>query len=464
MMDKTTRIGLLPLYLKLYDDRMPERRSMFEPFLATVKKGFESRGIAVELAPVCRVASEFSRAVRMFEAADVDCIVTLHLAYSPSLESVPALTACKLPVVILDTTMDSAFGRDVNPGKIMNNHGIHGVMDLASMLRRKGKAFVIAAGHVVESKVMDRVSNLARAARAARAFRGMKTLCIGESFRGMGDFAVQPDILRGALGITTRRVGLDAVEKAAHAVSSRAVREEMEADRRRFGGKVAPDTHERSARLGLGIRRILDDGGYGAFSMNFLAFDRAEGAAGTVPFLEASKAMARGIGYAGEGDVLTASLVGALQQGFGRTTFTEIFCPDWRGDTLFLSHMGEINPEVAAGKPVMSEYEYRFGAARNPVVVTCAPKPGSAVFVNIAPGPGNTFGLIVAPVRVLGDSTRSDMRKSVRGWIRPACGIERFLEEYSRHGGTHHSALVLGDRHEAIEAFAVFSGIESATI
>ncbi|MCL4377237.1 MAG: hypothetical protein M1409_02460 [Actinobacteria bacterium] len=32
----------------------------------------------------------------------------------------------------------------------------------------------------------------------------------------------------------------------------------------------------------------------------------------TIPFLEASKSMARGIGYAGEGDVLTAALTGSL--------------------------------------------------------------------------------------------------------------------------------------------------------
>ena len=51
----------------------------------------------------------------------------------------------------------------------------------------------------------------------------------------------------------------------------------------------------------------------------------------TMPFLEISKAMSRGIGYAGEGDLLTAALVGALLAAWPRTTFTEIFCADWKG-------------------------------------------------------------------------------------------------------------------------------------
>ena len=62
----------------------------------------------------------------------------------------------------------------------------------------------------------------------------------------------------------------------------------------------------------LGMRHFLEAGKFTAFSANFQAFDRADGPVDTVPFLEISKAMSRGIGYAGEGDVLTAALVGGL--------------------------------------------------------------------------------------------------------------------------------------------------------
>jgi L-arabinose isomerase len=198
--------------------------------------------------------------------------------------------------------------------------------------------------------------------------------------------------------------------------------------------------------------------------MNFLAFASPDGPVSTVPFLEASKAMSRGIGYAGEGDVLTASLVGALARGFGDTTFTEIFCPDWHGNSLFLSHMGEVNPDIAADRPWLVEKEFPWTAARNPAVLTCAPRPGPAVFVNLAPGPADSFRLVAAPVEVLGDAKSPAMRNSVRGWIRPACKIADFLEAYSQQGGTHHSALVLGDRAEGVAAFARFAGLELCMI
>jgi L-arabinose isomerase len=52
------------------------------------------------------------------------------------------------------------------------------------------------------------------------------------------------------------------------------------------------------------------------------------------------------------------------------------------------------------------------------------------------------------------------MRDVVRAWVRPAGKVAEFLEAYSRAGGTHHSALVLGDRADALAAFGRMSGLE----
>jgi L-arabinose isomerase len=194
--------------------------------------------------------------------------------------------------------------------------------------------------------------------------------------------------------------------------------------------------------------------------MNFLAFDSDRDPVSTVPFLECSKGMARGLGYAGEGDVLTAALVAALQAGFGPASFTEIFCPDWAGGSLFLSHMGEFNPLVAAGTPRLYEKPFPFTRARNPACIACAPDPGPATLVNLAPGPDETFRLIVAPVTVIEDGTHPACRDCIRGWIVPGLPVEIFLEDYSRLGGTHHSALLAGDHRESLPIFAAMAGIE----
>ena len=460
------KAGLLPFYLKLYDDLLPRCRGGFDGLIARIAAALESRGIAVQAAPVCRVADEFTTAVGQFEKNGVDCIITLHLAYSPSLEAIDAFCQTRLPIIILDTTRDADFGIGASPDLIMYNHGVHGVMDFASMLRRRNRAFAIVAGHERDPRLLDRTADHVRAAVGAKALRNSRILRVGNAFAGMGDFAVAADVLADKLGIAVQQVGLDALDGAIGKVTDAAVAQEIAADHARFACELPAEAHARSVRVGLGLRQILESGGYNGFSVNFQAFDRADRPSDTMPFLEISKAMGRGIGYAGEGDVLTAALVGALARAFGAVTFTEIFCADWAGDTLFLSHMGEISPTVAVDVPRVIAKPFFSGGSLDPALLTCAVKPGPAVFVNLAPGPDDSFALIVAPVDVLAEDQSLDpaMRNVVRTWVRPRGKVTAFLEAYSRAGGTHHSALVLGDRADAVACFGRMMGLEVTRI
>lgn len=458
------KIGLLALYVKLYDEVLPDLAAKMEPFIVQVENALAGGGLEVLVAPISRTRPDFASAVERFEAADVDAIVTLHLAYSPSLESAEVLAQTALPVVMLDTTPDRDFGRHVDPSLLLRNHGVHGLQDLACVLRRMGKAYRVVAGHWEDADLIRRCVSVVRAARAARALRSMHALRIGDLFPGMGDFAVSDDVLRTVLGVTVKTIRPADLANAVAAVSEAAVDEEIAADRGRFRVDCSAEVHARSVRVGLGLRNYLEQGTYGAFSLNFLSFRDATGPVNTVPFLECCKAMARGVGYAGEGDVLTAALTGALLQGFGATTFTEIFCADWAGQALFLSHMGEINSAETAATPVLRELEFRFTPTLNPATLACAPRPGAGTFVNLAPGPDDTFRLITAPVEVLPDGTHPDLKHWVRGWIRPAAPLPRFLEEFSHLGGTHHSALMFGDHVAALTAFAAFLKIEHCNI
>ena len=212
------------------------------------------------------------------------------------------------------------------------------------------------------------------------------------------------------------------------------------------------------------MRAWLEDEKLTAFTVNFLAVTRAAGIP-TVPFLEASLAMSRGVGYAGEGDTLTASLVGALASGFPATTFTEMFCPDWKGSRIFLSHMGEVNPALLAGRPRLVEYPFPFTDAANPARLVGCLRGGRAVFVNLAPLGAGRYRLIVAPGDMVAPVRGRDrMLDTVHGWFRPRRRVPAFLEEYSRLGGTHHAALVYGDAASAIEAFGQFMGWETVLL
>ena len=77
---KKTKIGFLPLYIKLYDDCGSGAigRPRLEPFYERLAKEFEGRDIEVVREQFCRIKPEFEAAVAKFEAEGPTSL------YSPS--------------------------------------------------------------------------------------------------------------------------------------------------------------------------------------------------------------------------------------------------------------------------------------------------------------------------------------------------------------------------------------------
>ncbi|MGC9320092.1 MAG: L-arabinose isomerase family protein [Armatimonadota bacterium] len=457
---RPTRVGLLPLYLALYDEVRPEARPEMEQFAERVASRLEEIGLQVDSAPVSRLRTEVEGAVRTLLHQDMDCLATVHLAYSPSLEALDALVDAGVPLVLLDTTPAPQFGEDATQADMFRNHGIHGVQDLACMLRRRGRPYLLAVGHIDDEAFAAEVRLCARAAHAAHALGTMRVLVIGEDFEGMGDFAVSPEVMAAKLGIEVRRVSVGEVAQVALRVAEDEVAAERERDYADLDcSQVAPEMLDRTNRVGLAVRRIMEEGNVGAMSFNFASFT-AESGVETVPFLEASKAMARGEGYAGEADALTAALVGSLAQAGCRVTFTEMFCPDWAGGSVFMSHMGECSLDLAAGPAKLVEKQYDFSEVANPAIAIPTVQPGEATLVNLAPGPGDTFDLIAARVEVLDRGPVAGFPEVPHFWIRPLDhSLPDFLRRYSELGGTHHLALCLGDEMELARRMATLTGI-----
>ena len=456
---KTAKIGFLPLYIKLYDDcGLQDIRDRLEPFYEKMAKGFEEKGIEVIRSSFCCVKAEFQAAVSRFEAEGADCIVTWHAAYSPSLESYETLVKTKLPIVVMDTTDTYDFGPAQSPAHVNMCHGIHGVMDMTSLLKRYGKKYAIAAGHYPVSDVMDRVIGYIRAAVSASSLEGSKVGTIGGSFDGMGDFLVSDEEMLERFGVKVVYAGKKLVD-IKNSISDDEVRAEMKLDLEECDviGDLPEDSHFRTEKNCLAVRRWIESEGLDAFTVNFRKIIPADGLE-IMPFMEACKAMARGIGYAGEGDVLTAAITGALMRGFGNTAFVEIFCPDWRGGSLMLSHMGEYNRALGAGRPEIKEIPFTFGDAADPVVTYGRYKGGEAVFVNIFRA-ADGFKLLCAPVTML-DTAEDSFTGVVRGFMKPHMPVENFLEEISRTGVTHHSSLVYGASPEQIEFFGALLGMD----
>jgi len=457
------KIGLLPLYVKLYDDKLPELRVRMNAFYEDLAKQFEKRNIEVVRSEFCRLAEEFENTVKHYETEAVDAIVTIHIAYSPSLESIDALCHTELPIIVLDTTETLHFTNMQNPDEIMYCHGVHGVMDMCSMLTRRGKDYAIAAGHYQTSNCIDRVCGYVKAASAAKALKNARVGLVGGIFDGMGDFQVPYSELNTRFGIQVLEQSADDMKRYVMSVTENDIVTEKECNAEKYDldASIVDDEYTDSVRSCLAVRKCIEEEKLTAFSMNFSNMGEKAGI-NSAPFLEACKAMERGIGYAGEGDVLTSAFVGAFLSSYPETNFVEIFCPDWENDAVFLSHMGEINYRVADIKPCIKRVGVNYSPGNYPYVGYTRMKGGKGVYLNISRGKDDYKLLLSAGEMV--DYDNDNFGDSMRGWMKLSTDCATFLEGLSQNGATHHSIFIYGATIEELKFFAKQLSIDTVVI
>jgi L-arabinose isomerase len=454
------KIGLLPFYIKLYDQVVPDETRKFIAICHDVEDRLRKQGLDVVETALCMVRKDFENAVSFFEKQDADAIMTLHLSYSPSLESIGALAATTLPVIVLTTAPAYDFGPEQNLSEIMYNHGLAGIQDMCCMLKRMKKPFHLIGGYLKDRETLDTIYSWSMAAALAKRMKTTRVGVIGGYFEGMGDFFVQPGVLHSSIGIESVSFEASKLPPVSPEDWEIMVQAEIQHNKTIFNAEnIRDDIHRLTVQSCLKVRRWLDHEKLTAFTINFLGITPDSGFE-TVPFLEASKAMARGIGYAGEGDALTASLIGTLTQYFPDTMFTEMFCIDWKNDTLFLSHMAEMNTNLVCGSAKLIEMKYRYTDVSNPVIAIGRYKSGCGVLVNLSPAGDNSYTLVVAPGEIMGIDGEDKMDSTVHGWFKPEIPVPEFIESFSNAGGTHHSAFVYGHAAADLTRFGVMMGWE----
>ncbi len=451
---KKIKVGLLPLYVKLYDDYLSWMRPRVDAFHAEIVRRLSETGLEVITTSPCRLEEEFRAAIRLFEKNGAKALVTLHLGYSPSLQSEKPLKECRLPIIILDTTQDYEFSPEGSPADLDYDHGIHGVQDMCNLLIRNGKKFRLFTGHYSESDVLKKVSDCVRGYAAAEALAGARVGIIGEPFEGMGDFRLPFETLKKDVGIEVKTVSPKTIGQYAEKVSEDRIRELRKSDGERFRIDGVPEERYREVtRVSLGVKDWYESEGLTAFTINFLSAGKTTGLR-HMPFDRACRAMEEGVGYAGEGDVVTAALVGALLGSWEETSFVEMFCPNWKDGYVFFYHMGEFNLAIAGKKPRMTLRPFPFSDTGDPYALSAPMKEGKAVLVNLAPFGEGRYTLTAVNGRMLPVSEKSNFTAIVNGWFKPDTDLREMLKKYSENGGTHHSALVYGIDADAVAPMA----------
>lgn len=449
----------LPLFLKLYDQMRPDLRGRLLPFVDQVRSFLVGQGVDVTDFGMVATPAEVRRAAAA--AARADLIITLHLTYSPSLLVADTLERLGRPILMLDTTKAGHFNETSGPADISENHGIHGVMDLASVLTGRQVPFEVVAGTLANPAFAVRTREALRALKAAALFRNQRIGLTGHPFAGMGDFAVSFPELKKRFGVTVKQVPVARIMTAAKRVPAAEVAAEVEADRRRCRlHNVEPAPHAAAVRDYLALRAIIAADRLSGYSMNFQHVRTGI----ATPFYACSRLLSDGVGYAGEGDVLTALLGRPLNFLAGEAFFSEMFCPDWQGGTIFMAHMGESDPRFArAGVPPVLAQKKPLLSDRVSVYHLAELGERAVTLVNLARDAGHGFRIVTAMADIVRFPLKPEFNMP-HFKIKPRRPLETFLEQYAYAGGGHHIYLATGDQRGALTVMARQLGLAFAEV
>lgn len=435
-----------------------------------------SSEIPLQIVPKHVMSSGDSIAAVVREAnSDQRCaglILWMH-TFSPARMWIRGLEELNKPYLHLHTQ----FGRDLPWATIdmdyMNAHqAAHGDREfgyIASRLRSRRK---IVAGHWTEPRVAEKIGVWARAAFAVADASHARIARFGDNMRNVA-------VTEGDKVEFQRVFGYDVEGYGVGELASRIAEiGDVEIDKLcgeyddaydmapelRPGGDRRESLRD-AAAIELGLRSLLEEGGFVAFTDTFENLHGLK----QLPGIAAQRIMADGYGFGAEGDWKTAAFVRAMKvmaHGLdGGTSFMEDYTyhldPD--GSLTLGAHMLEVCPSIADGTPRCEIHPLSIGGKEDPVRLVFDARPGPSVNASVV-DLADRFRMTVAEVEVVSPPENTPELPVARSVWRPEPDLPRAAEAWILAGGSHHSGHSRALKVEHFEDLARMLGVELITI
>ena len=398
----------------------------------------------------------------------IGIIAWMH-TFSPAKMWIGGLKILQKPLCHLHTQ----FNRDI-PWKdidmdFMNlNQSAHGDREFGYIMTRMRTRRKIIVGHWLDKDVLDKISTWSRAAAAWHDWQGAKFVRFGDNMRQVA--VTEGDKVEAQLhfGYSVNTHGVGDLVKVINGVSERIVEnlcleyneQYSVAKSLRKGGEKFASLKE-AAKIEIGLKRFLKEGNFKGFTDTFEDLDGLS----QLPGIAAQRLMAEGYGFAAEGDWKTAALVRAMKvmaTGLkGGNSFMEDYTYHFSPDNKMVlgSHMLEICPSIAKGKPTCEIHPLSIGGKADPVRLVFNVSGGAALNASII-DMGNRFRLLVNEIEAVAPEQDLPKLPVARVLWKPLPDMVTGCGAWIMAGGAHHTCYSQNLTSEHLEDFADMAGIE----
>ena len=450
----------------------PETLAQVADDAKKIVAGLNASGtLAVELVwkDTVKTTDEITRMMRDANSDD-SCIglVTWMHTFSPAKMWITGLSELTKPFCQLHTQFNRDIPWDTIDMDFMNlNQTAHGGREfgfVGSRLRLERKVVV---GHWEDAGVRARLDAWMRAAAALADGRNMKIARFGDNMREVAVTEGDKVEAQRVFGYAVHGYGLGDLTAFTDAVSDA----DIDALVAEYGkiyvlGKGLEDGKGKErvrtgARLEIGMRRFLEDGGFKAFTTTFENLYGLD----QLPGLACQRLMADGYGFGGEGDWKTAALVrsmkvmGAGLQGGCAFMEDYTYHMDPKRPLVLGAHMLEICPSIATGPIRLEAQPLGIGGKDDPARLIFESPAGPAVNVSVM-DMGNRFRMVLNDVEAVDPPADLPRLPVARVVWDPKPGLATAAASWIYAGGAHHSSYSQALTREHLSDYASMLGIE----
>ncbi|MEQ7799482.1 L-arabinose isomerase [Pedobacter sp. ASV1-7] len=430
--------------------------------------------VRVVYKPIVKTADEIFQTLQQANSSD-SCIgvITWMHTFSPAKMWIRGLNILQKPLLHLHTQFNRDIPWDTIDMDFMNlNQSAHGDREFGFMVTRMRKDRKVVVGHWQDEEVIGEIDTWTRAAAGWHDWQGAKFARFGDNMRYVA--VTDGDKVEAELkfGFEVNTYGIGDLVAVINSIPEAAIQDlltEYEAtyimsDDLIRGGARHTSVYE-AAKIELGLKKFLEDGGFKGFSDTF------EDLHGMVqlPGIAAQRLMAAGYGFAGEGDWKTAALVRACKVMGAGLPGANAFMEDYTyhfdpSNSMVLgSHMLEVDASLANGKARLEVHPLGIGGKADPARLIFNVAGGNALNASII-DMGNRFRLLVNEVEAVEPKHQLPNLPVAQVLWKPLPDMKTGCAAWIYAGGAHHTAYSQNLTTSHLLDFANIAGIEYVSI
>ncbi|MCM3688447.1 L-arabinose isomerase [Kocuria rosea] len=407
--------------------------------------------------------------------ADDAClgVVTWMHTFSPAKMWILGLDALTKPMLHLHTQANVELPwADLDMDFMNLNQAAHGDREFGYIATRLGIARKTVVGHAGHALVQAKIGTWARAAAGWAAMQELRLARFGDNMRNVAVTEGDKTEAEIRLGVSVNTWGVNDLVEAVDAAADADV-DALVADYEQLydiAEELCPGGERHGslrygARIELGLRAFLEEGGFGAFTTNFEDL----GGLRQLPGLAVQRLMADGYGFGAEGDWKTAILVRAAKvMGHGlpggaslMEDYTYELTPG--REKILGAHMLEVCPSLTTERPRLEIHPLGIGGREDPVRLVFDTDPGQGVVVAMS-DLRERFRLTANVVDVVPPDAELPNLPVARAVWSPRPGLATSAECWLTAGAAHHTVLTTAVGLEVFEDLADMAGVELAVI